>query len=425
MSLTVLRTMLLGLLRDRAAFLLSFALPVVFFLVFAMIFAGRSSSDAPRIEVAIADEAGTEETRRLVEALARESALTTLGPDGKKAQPPLPRLTGDQVRDLVRSGKADAGLILRQGAGSPTALFGGTVDGPAPITVVEDASRKVAAQILLGLLQKTIFTALPDLTARTGIQAFEKFVAPLTPEQRVLFDNSLGQIRNVTGQPEGRAAGPSMAGFAEVEQVTGKSAGQNLVAYYAGAVAVMFLLFSAAHAASVLLEERETGILERVLAGPGGIRPLLLGKFLFLVLLGFAQVSVLFLVAWLMYGVDLPGHLVGFSLATLATAGAGGGLALLLATACRTQRQAGALATVFILILSAIGGSMVPRFIMPPLFQKLGWLTPNTWALEAYTKVFWRDEPLSSLALPVGLLAGAALISTLIAFRLARRWETI
>lgn len=424
MSLTVLRTMFLGLIRDRAAFLLSFALPVVFFLVFAMIFGGRGSTDSPRIEVAIGDEAGTEQTARLIQALARESALTLLGPEGEKAAAPFPRLTGDQVRTLVRSGKADAGLILREGAGASLALFGGSGEGPAPVIVIEDSSRKVASQILLGLVQKALFSGLPDMMAETGIQSFEKFVSPLTGEQRRRFDQSVAQMRS-RAEGEGGSGGFSMQGLAEVEQVTGKSAGQSLVAYYAGAVAVMFLLFSAAHAAASLLEEREAGILERVLAGPGGIRPLLIGKFLFLVALGFLQVVVIFVVAWLVYGVDLPGHLAGFTAATAGTAAAGAGLALLLATACRTPRQASALATILILVLSAIGGSMVPRFIMPPLFQKLGWLTPNTWALEAYTKVFWRDEPLAGLALPVGLLAGVALAATLLAFRLARRWETV
>ena len=69
------------------------------------------------------------------------------------------------------------------------------------------------------------------------------------------------------------------------------------------------------------------------------------------------------------------------------------GLGLLLVTGCRTRAQAQVLPTVVILIMSAIGGSMVPRFFMPQWLQQLGWRHANTWALEAYSGVFWRSEP--------------------------------
>ena len=69
------------------------------------------------------------------------------------------------------------------------------------------------------------------------------------------------------------------------------------------------------------------------------------------------------------------------------------GLGLLLVTGCQTRAQAQVLPTVVILIMSAVGGSMVPRFFMPHWLQQIGWATPNTWALEAYSGVFWRSEP--------------------------------
>ncbi|MEZ5566348.1 MAG: ABC transporter permease [Gammaproteobacteria bacterium] len=55
------------------------------------------------------------------------------------------------------------------------------------------------------------------------------------------------------------------------------------------------------------------------------------------------------------------------------------GIGMLLVIGCGTRAQAEVLPTVVILIMSAIGGSMVPRFFMPEWLQKIGWLTPNTW----------------------------------------------
>ena len=64
---------------------------------------------------------------------------------------------------------------------------------------------------------------------------------------------------------------------------------------------------------------------------------------------------------------------------------------------------------------------MVPRFFMPPALQDLGWITPNTWAIEAYTATFWRNEPLSEMLAPWTVLALTGLVGLGVARRLARR----
>jgi ABC-2 type transport system permease protein len=60
---------------------------------------------------------------------------------------------------------------------------------------------------------------------------------------------------------------------------------------------------------------------------------------------------------------------------------------------------------------------------MPAGMQKVGLLTFNAWAIDGYTKVFWRDEPILHLAPQVGVLIGAGMVLFLIARRFARRWE--
>ena len=97
------------------------------------------------------------------------------------------------------------------------------------------------------------------------------------------------------------------------------------------------------------------------------------------------------------------------------------GLAMLLATACQTRRQAQTVANTVILVLSALGGSMVPRFFMPQSLQDLGWLTPNTWALEAYSGIFWRGDTLAEIMLPIALLTSTGLVGWWASRWLAKR----
>ena len=96
---------------------------------------------------------------------------------------------------------------------------------------------------------------------------------------------------------------------------------------------------------------------------------------------------------------------------------------ILLASVCSTRAQLGVLATLVILVMSSIGGSMFPRFLMPEAMQKAGLLTINAWAIDGFTKVFWRDEPVFHLWPQVLVLVGIAIVLFAISRRLARRWE--
>jgi len=49
----------------------------------------------------------------------------------------------------------------------------------------------------------------------------------------------------------------------------------------------------------------------------------------------------------------------------------------------------------------------------------------NSWALDGYINVFWREAPLSTLIAPVAVLIGWAVVFFFIARQLARRWEFV
>ena len=123
------------------------------------------------------------------------------------------------------------------------------------------------------------------------------------------------------------------------------------------------------------------------------------------------------------FHLDLFTHLPGFIVMTVATSFAVAAFGMLLASVSHTRAQQAAVATLIILTMSAIGGSMFPRFLMPETMKKVGLLTFNAWAIDGYTKVFWRDEPVSHLAPQVAVLLGSGMVLFLIARRFARKWE--
>jgi ABC-2 type transport system permease protein len=198
----------------------------------------------------------------------------------------------------------------------------------------------------------------------------------------------------------------------------------SLISFYAAGIGVMFLLFSCvAGAGGVLLEEAEAGTLERLLSTNIGMGGILAGKWIFLTMVGCAQLLVMFAWGQLVFGVPLLSHLPGFVVMTLITASAAAALGLVLATIARSRAQLSGFSTILILTMSALGGSMFPRFLMSETMQKVGLVTFNAWAIDGYLKVFWRDAALWQLWPQVLVLGGLTIAFLSIARLLARRWE--
>ena len=408
--------------RDRVAQALTFLLPIIFFSIFATVFGQQNNPQTARIRVAVVDEDGSDFSRRLVEGLKKESGLRvrTSAGDEDAAGPTLDRATAER---LVRSGDVPVAVVLPPGLG---AAFGQTGIGSGPpIVLLADPSDPIAPNMVGGLLQKVTMTAAPDLMMQGGLRQFETYAGALTPQQRAAIDAWLPRLRS--GELTGGAGGSPMGANVQVVDVmrTNNQRG-SLISFYAAGIGVMFLLFSMVGAAGgILLEEAESGTLERLLCTNIGMSGILFGKWAFLVGVGFMQLTVMFLWGRVAFGLPLFSHLPGFAVMTIATASAAGALGLVLASVARSRAQLSGFSTIFILTMSALGGSMFPRFLMSETMQRIGLVTFNAWALDGYLKVFWRDAPVSQLWPQVAVLAGLTIVFLGTARVVARKWEAI
>lgn len=408
--------------RDRFAQALTFLLPVIFFSIFASVFGGQGGGTS-RVGVAVVDEDRSDFSDRLVTALRKEGALRLRETQEEAGvERPLTRAEGEA---LVRAGDVPVAIVIPAGMGAGFADHG-FAGGGQPLILLADAADRIAPQMVYGLLQKTTMTAAPDLLVRGGLRQFETHAGQLTTEQRQAVDEWLPQLREDSlGGGNGGTQAPAMGIAVDVVDVMGSNARQgNTIAFYAAGIGVMFLLFSSvAGAGGALLDEADSGTLERVLSTRIGMSGVLAGKWLFLTLIGCAQLTVMFLWGRLMFDLPLFSHIPGFLIMTAVTAGAASALGLVLATLARTRAQLSGFSTIFILTMSALGGSMFPRFLMPEAMQQLGLFTFNAWALDGYLKVFWRDAPLWQLWPQVGVLLGIIGTALGLSRYFARRWE--
>jgi ABC-2 type transport system permease protein len=170
---------------------------------------------------------------------------------------------------------------------------------------------------------------------------------------------------------------------------------------------------------ALFIVERRDGTLARLVSLRVPFPVLLLGKIgpFFVVNLG--QAALMFaagktLVPWLGgESLALPARLDLLAIVAACTSLAAIGWGLLVAVSSRTLEQATVVGGVGTILVAAIGGIMVPRFVMPESMQGLADLSPMAWALEGFHAVMLRQGGAADIVLPCLklLLLAAALLA--------------
>lgn len=169
----------------------------------------------------------------------------------------------------------------------------------------------------------------------------------------------------------------------------------GLVQAVAG-TAVMMLLFSVVGIGAGILDEKQEGTLKRLLYTPMNPIKILFGKMISANVISIFQLVVMFLFASLVFGLDIYSHLSGLIITIVATAFACSAFGVFLASFAKSRQQVQGLSTLIILVMSAIGGSMMPIFFMPAFMQKIAVISVNFWSIQSFYDIFWRNLPITS-----------------------------
>ncbi|MEM9825916.1 MAG: ABC transporter permease [Planctomycetota bacterium] len=355
------------LLQNRSELMLTFVVPIAFFSIFAVIFGGGvGSGSTPKIKVAVIDEVDTESSRRLVQSIRETPSLRLMRDDAPAS------VARTQAEHWVRGGSITLAIVVTQ------------KDSRLAIDLLADSSDQVAPQVTSAIVTRCL--AATGIHDNTDIDFRNTAgVDPASPPERFAAlpsaDGSMpgGMIAPPRSMLQTPLVDPQT--LVNIVDVLGEGKSSPVISMYAAGIAVMFLLFGASGGGGALLEERENSTLDRLLSTRVTMDHLLLGKWFYQSALGMVQVSVMFIWAQVVFGVDLVGHLDGFIVMTVVTAATAAALGLMLATLCKTRGQLNGLSVVIVLSMSALGGSMVPRYLMSEGLREAGLWTFNAWGV--------------------------------------------
>jgi ABC-type multidrug transport system, permease component len=182
------------------------------------------------------------------------------------------------------------------------------------------------------------------------------------------------------------------------------------LAHTAPGMMLQFAIAGLLTAAQVIVAERKSRTLQRLLTTATRRVHIVLGHYLAIFLLIFTQFVILIVFAQFALRVNylrVPAAtlLVAFCAALCISA-----LGLLIGILAQTEEQAIIFSLIPMFVFAGLGGAWVPLEVTGPTFQAIGHLSPVAWGMDGFENILARGLGFQSVLLPTMALIGYAIV---------------
>jgi ABC-2 type transport system permease protein len=376
--------------RDRHGLLALFLMPAIFVLVMSLALRdGFTPNAGTRLQYAVLDVDGSFASKSLAESLGRAGMLS------QNHTAPSERAA---LRDAVRTGSIAFVLVIPKDFGA-TLLNRRAAQSPL-LPLLHIWADPTLSPLLHAAFRQQVQGALGSLQAQT----FVRQANPLLASTGALTPDAGDWQRQVS---------------IETVQRGDVSAMPSAVQQSVPAWLIFSMFFVVIPMSALFITERRDGSLQRLKTQRIPFYLILNGK-----LLPFFVVNQIQAVLMVLVGRYLVPLLGGEALAlpdaplalwamSAAVSLAAVCWALFIASLARTAEQATIVGGVGNILMGAIGGVMVPKFIMPPFMQELTAVSPMAWALDGFHVIILRGGGLTDILPQAGALLslGAAALA--------------
>lgn len=399
---------------DREALALLFLMPVFFILLMSLALEGvfETGTSARPLKILVVNEDRGHEAQKTIDALGKVEGIALV--HTWEGEP----LTLEKAKDRIVRQEFGLALHFRHHMSEQIKAGHAKADHLEPgfALIVDPTLNYHLLSSLKGTIQgvverQALLHRLPQLIADRAAAGEESNGL----ERTVVMDATPSRIKDLVSNLSSEILDQPAAAIAIIPLQEGQrrqlptSTEQNVPGY-----TIFGVFFIVLTLASSFIQEKNDGTFQRILTAPLSKTALLVGKLLPYYLVNLIQIVLMFAVGVFIFDLYL-GSIAGLLLVSLAVAAAANGLGLLVAAIGKTEAQVNSLAVLLAIILSALGGMMVPVFVMPDFMQTLAQFTPHAWALAGYHDVIIRGLGVKHVLCEVGMLLSFAGLFFLVA----------
>jgi ABC-2 type transport system permease protein len=167
---------------------------------------------------------------------------------------------------------------------------------------------------------------------------------------------------------------------------------------------VQFSIAGIIGAAQIMVLERKSRSLQRLLTTAISRVEIILGHYLAMFTIIFLQLALLIGFGQLAFGLDYMSEPVATLLLAITMSLWTSSLGLLVGVLAKTEEQVIMFSMIPMFILSGLGGAWMPLEVTGKTFQTIGHLLPTAWAMDGIQNIIVRGLGLESVLLPVGIM---------------------
>jgi ABC-2 type transport system permease protein len=359
------------LMKKPQTYLLMFAMPLLFTLIFGSLLDG---SEEEKMKLLLVDEDQTHLSQSFYHQLSKDNYFFD-----------LEKRTQEEAEQMLESKEIPGVIVIKEGFQAGLLQDGTTLIGLKKIP--ELTSSATITGFLENILSKMkIEVKASETWSEYSGESWEVMYSGLEKQNQTPLDIRQVNIDATESAPQLDGMSSRASGFA-----------------------IMFVMIMMMSVTGTILEARKNGVWYRLLTTPASKWEVAVGYLLSFFLIGWIQFGMLMLSTHYLFDVQW-GNPVSIAILVSALLLAIVGLGLLIAGMVKTVEQQASIGNLIVVATCMISGVYWPLEIEPVFMQKIAQFLPQTWAMKGFTEIMASGGSIIHIVDNTAVLLGFALL---------------